>query len=82
MKKMNFEQMEVINGGQTVVAAPTNIPIDEGLNKKCLLALGAAFVIGTGGVIVTAATGGTGAAIAWSIAANWGGWIIAGVTSC
>jgi hypothetical protein len=83
MKKLDFVQMEVINGGQTVASTDFNTTVDElSAKQKCALALVTAGVIGTGGLIVTAATRGSAAAIFWAMGANWGGWIVAGITSC
>jgi len=59
MKKMNFEQMENLNGGASAAACGAGMAI--------------AFVVGTGGLI--AASGGSGIAIAWAIGANLAGWV-------
>jgi hypothetical protein len=85
MKKLDFMQMEVINGGLSVNGASADFDsTSDDLTKKqqCALALATAGVIGTGGLIVTAATGGTAAAIFWAMGTNWAGWIVAGITSC
>ena len=63
MKKMNFEQMEVINGGIS--------------QAQCAVGMGLAFVLGTGGLI--AASGGTGVGIAWAIGSNLAGWVGAAI---
>jgi hypothetical protein len=58
MKTLTFEQMEQIQGGANKVA--------------CALAIAGALVIGTGGVIAAAATGG--GAIGFAILSNWWAW--------
>jgi hypothetical protein len=78
MKKMNFAQMEVINGGTTEVGYGDFNPAGvDGLSasagaRDCLIACGGALLTGTGGLILTAATGGAG--IGWAIAFNWATW--------
>ena len=72
MKTLSLEQMEVINGG-TMVAA-TSEAMEEARSGKvdCAISIGLALVTGTGGVILTAATGGAG--IGAAIAFNWLTW--------
>jgi ABC-type xylose transport system permease subunit len=75
MKKIVFEQMVVINGGQDAFSSTVDyIDTDDFVfkNKDCLVACLAALATGTGGVIATAITGGGG--IPFAIAANWIAW--------
>jgi thiamine biosynthesis protein ThiC len=64
MKKMNFEQMENLQGGMSKKA-------------QCGIGMGIAFVFGTGSLI--AASGGTLAGISWAIGANFAGWVGAAI---
>jgi hypothetical protein len=73
MKKLDFVQMENLQGGQTVSAYDGGIEVMDGSAKlDCALACGLALVTGTGGIIGTALTGGAG--IGFAIAANWLTW--------
>jgi hypothetical protein len=78
MKKMNFEQMEIINGGETVSNYQGNYDPIDGAKVDCAVAIALAAVVGTTGVIATAASGGAAAFIWIAMGSNWLGWIGAG----
>lgn len=75
MKKMNFNQMEMINGGTTEAGYEgfNLTEVDGRLSNAqwgCLVSLGMAVIGGTGGLITAAGSGGL--AIGFSIAMMWG----------
>jgi hypothetical protein len=71
MKSLNFEQMEIVRGGQTVAAADFDTVVD-GASVGCKLSIASAIVFGTGGVI--AAASGPIGWLAFAMVANYAGW--------
>jgi hypothetical protein len=66
MKKMNFEQMEIINGGESMATVDTSVTQIDTAYKQSCLAEGAVFLAST---ILSFGTTGLTAGLSWSLTA-------------